>query len=451
MNTAVKWPIGLPSSAPAAGGDLFWMPKIQMPVPARYGPWVPRVLPVVARWVPVLAAAYTLYQFVEWLEEITEANPYYIGNATYHLACSPSVDGSLPTSWQQYGPPNCATGYLESVTDYNNHHGVHGPFAYGGGFAYETSYIVNLQFPFGTIAVGSLKDYYRWEDVPEDGPALTAEDVQRENNTSYVAHMAALSPEPVQGSWVYSLIPALQPVSSPIGDPEPMPLGISRALPRVSVFDDNADYPQHMYGPGSDFGLAPNQLPSVDLPLELPGVLATPPQVKTGGLPGVDGRAVPVAGTHVLEPPGRGKRERKHRVSRKVYQAMGVYGEYTEAVDVIDAAWWALPDSVRKRVNRGGDTWVRKNGKWISQASTLQKVEAIYRNYRQLDMPGFVKNLVMNQIIDYVGGLGGKASKAISQKLGLPWGLQFGSAAIKYAQERKRMNAERAKRGLPPL
>lgn len=93
-------------------------------------------------------------------------------------------------------------------------------------------------------------------------------------------------------------------------------------------------------------------------------------------------------------PPPRQK-EQKARLTKIGYALLNAFGEFTEGLDLMDAAWEALPKDLRSKSFHDGK-YVRPN--WRTRAAD------VYNNAAYIDPNQFVRNFVANQIEDtYVG------------------------------------------------
>lgn len=145
-------------------------------------------------------------------------------------------------------------------------------------------------------------------------------------------------------------------------------------------------------------------------------------------VPGVPVQTIPgsLLPPTVTGPPPKNTRQKKARVITPVtgpVTALGVriFSMATEACDAVDAAWNAIPfekklkDKVVKRLPRNAELSVKKfnpNQKW-SSPGCVNKGKYVFQNVDAIDVPTFVKNLVINELIDRFIG---KASKATNDR-----------------------------------
>lgn len=150
-----------------------------------------------------------------------------------------------------------------------------------------------------------------------------------------------------------------------------------------------------------DQGASPSRDPGTQT---RPGTATQP-----GGASG--GRTAAGPGIHTKEPPGPKVKERKGRVAKELWDALNAFGKMTEAQDMIDNAWKALPKSVRTKAFHKGQ-YVRPA--WWKRASD------VWNNWDKIDMEQFVKNVIANHIEDELIGRqsalpGGRPNPGINQ------------------------------------
>ena len=122
----------------------------------------------------------------------------------------------------------------------------------------------------------------------------------------------------------------------------------------------------------------------------------------------------PRAEAHDPRRPPRSKatRERKvyagGRVAASIRWALNLV---TEAGDVIDAAYWALPLAERRKYWRYYRTPIPHTfltARHVARISLRQKADAVFRAHQSLDMRLFAENLVSNALVDFVYGKTGQ-------------------------------------------
>lgn len=141
----------------------------------------------------------------------------------------------------------------------------------------------------------------------------------------------------------------------------------------------------------------PDGLPIREYPAPLPSPSPAPRPVQPPSWSlqfGPSGKPRP-AERHQYRPPPKGTKERKVKTTMDV--ALRVASAATEAVDVIDAVYYALPAHMR-----------------VKNATPQTKLLLIYRNVNSLDLPAAIRNIVLTQLMDVVSA---KASKPLRTAL----------------------------------
>ena len=179
-------------------------------------------------------------------------------------------------------------------------------------------------------------------------------------------------------------------------DPRVYTPGVTPQLPADPVFAPTPESPyepdgQWQWDPASFGGSAP--------------ATTSPPSTITGEVPFVPIPPVTRA------PPVPGERQRKiltrtAKVGIALYKALDAA---SEAAEVVDAIWDALPKDVKKRwkeckVNRMGDSF----GQYGPDQADC-KLRALYHNWHRVDVEQAVKNMIKNELQDRV--IGGMQSK----------------------------------------
>lgn len=122
------------------------------------------------------------------------------------------------------------------------------------------------------------------------------------------------------------------------------------------------------------------------------------------GRPGTPGVVIPV-------PPGPGEKEKKIRMHSAGVIALRFVNIVSEAVDFMDALYWALPKKY---------TSSRHNGS--------QRAQILYQHLDEVDWNKALQNVAINEFQDRILGAAGKRIGELSRKLGRPVGLQAGPA-----------------------
>lgn len=118
---------------------------------------------------------------------------------------------------------------------------------------------------------------------------------------------------------------------------------------------------------------------------------------------GDDGKAIEIPHVRPLLRAGAGTHERKVKAPMAGGWKGGAvsilkkgFGEFTEASDMIDAVYWALPEELRKKL------WL-ENGR--HELGTKKQMEALYKHYREIDPVQAAYNLAFQQMQDDVIGM----------------------------------------------
>ena len=126
---------------------------------------------------------------------------------------------------------------------------------------------------------------------------------------------------------------------------------------------------------------------------------------------------------HKPRPPGKGEKEKKVRVPAALMGAFRAATMATEAIDLLDALLEALPPKYRKGVEKSGRTDKRARlGEGVAYSTPWDKFKHLLKNWRHIDMPTAVKEIIKNQIEDkLIGGLNRGADKTRDQAGGIGW------------------------------
>lgn len=137
---------------------------------------------------------------------------------------------------------------------------------------------------------------------------------------------------------------------------------------------------------------------------------------------------------HWSKPPGRSSKERKWHImnSRLVRVVWGAFGSATEASDLIDALWDALPKSAKSGYYRLHGKGGKVFWKWRHKVDMKTKARDLWRNYDKLDLSEAIKNIAFDQLQDAAIGKLGKTAqekaRPVLEMLGRPVGFGFGPA-----------------------
>lgn len=187
--------------------------------------------------------------------------------------------------------------------------------------------------------------------------------------------------------------PNLQRWMRPIPDYDPRPAP-ARPSPFAPVEPTYAPTPDSPYEPDGSWQWAPitggGSAPAT----------TSPPNTVTGEVPFVPVPPVTRA------PPAPGERQRKvltktAKIGIMLYKALDAA---SEAAEIVDAVWDALPDDVKKRwkeckVNRMGDSF----GQYGPDQADC-KLRALYHNWHRVDVEAAIKNIIKNELQDRVIG-----------------------------------------------
>lgn len=208
-------------------------------------------------------------------------------------------------------------------------------------------------------------------------------------------------------SFAPPMAPAIIPNVNPLLDPFAQPVGVPAVQPRPLPYRllpqrlPNPSYaPGHRrefgYGSAADAGLTPRPDTATEL-YPQPG---------------------PVAPTVRPERPPPGVKEKKFMLMSRsgapfLYATVNAV---TESADVIEAFWGALPFKY-KGMTRVYNGYGRPGQKWASPPPHEQLL-LVLRHWKHLDWDKVWQNLAINQIVDWIGGKGGQATKNLNQLTG---------------------------------
>lgn len=155
--------------------------------------------------------------------------------------------------------------------------------------------------------------------------------------------------------------------------------------------------------PGETVGVKPATRTKPAPKFQPPG--RPPPPVKTG---------------EKSIPPGPKVKERKGNASPVVAKMLQAAYTVTEAKDVVDALWEALPEQIRKATPKTGRTFRNaKVGEGVPYHTIMDRAQAIYKNLQHLNLSEAALNLLMNHYEDkLVGGAMGTIDKGSKKYLG---------------------------------
>lgn len=241
------------------------------------------------------------------------------------------------------------------------------------------------------------------------------------------------------------LDPEAMPIGRPMPLPEPVPPAFAPAQPTTSpharpgdpirgpVEVPRWDYPwPEPWWPGWPVPVSPSPGPRpvtttppvVPLPVPLPppvtgvdvppGDPVVPPSISASpGAPRLRRRR-PRNGPRK---PGKSVKERKLILTPGAKSLVGLALNFaTEAADLIDAFWWALPPEYRSPPIK------HPKGYWYA-VGAAQKARDVWENFEHVDLEKALKNFVSMQASDMVAAQSGKALAKANRSLGMHLGL----------------------------
>jgi hypothetical protein len=134
-------------------------------------------------------------------------------------------------------------------------------------------------------------------------------------------------------------------------------------------------------------------------------------------------------------PPSRKHtREKKTILTMSTNAGVRLFGELTEAIDLVDALWKALMDKMVDPKNNWLKEWYERERKalqpgWIKEPTAWTKAKLIYDFWDYIDPAQAMMNIVTNEIMDRVAGkLGKGAAKSYGAATGRSIGIGTGPA-----------------------
>ena len=412
------FPANDPRKFPGQKGT-FTVPKTNIPK------WIATLAArrAIPRLNPWLQAGMTVYDIYQYLNNVA-ADPggAIDGHGVWNHYCSAATQGGPPARWVggSNGSPVCGTGTADVFTG-GNAMGTGVPPAganicviyyispFNPAFMRQHS-IWNRYLPFVNPAPApsltpatpfapgiSITDPHPWPkpgDVPNIAPNIVPEVVPPNAPGVFPAPTPGQSPKPYG-------FPGVEPSYQPKTSPWPRP-GVS---PFPSPYSPS---------PGVVITPVPAKGEGPTIVIEAPPSPGSGP--KPGQLPVPSGPKQPPWGPpHKSEPPKKKEKDNKFKGGKAGQIAGAIYGAATEGVDMIDAAWNALP------ANGGWQTKVK--GQATTPAQKLADIANALgsNNGYKFDKAGFMQDFAINaakaQAQDYAIG---KASntKGINKALG---------------------------------
>lgn len=198
--------------------------------------------------------------------------------------------------------------------------------------------------------------------------------------------------------------PYYVPAYNPLLDPNYLPIGLPVPVPRP------LPYRALSYASKQREKVAREQSPTrtepyaipVQLPLS-PGFapLTSPVGLTTQIWPVVGGMApIPALHQHRYEPPPPGTKERKLILAAGGALAAAA-NILTESADFVEALYFAIPGYLRPYKGR---------------TTVQERVDAIYRHFKDIDIAQAVENLLVNEAGDRIGGSKGRLSREAKRR-----------------------------------
>lgn len=123
--------------------------------------------------------------------------------------------------------------------------------------------------------------------------------------------------------------------------------------------------------------------------------------------------------SHSRTPPGRGTKERKGKAPKWFNAVANTAWAATEAFDLAEALFDALPEHIQATVPKNGTVDQRGFNPGMKYATPVDKALHVYRHINQLDIDQALKNVIVNHFVDeLVGRVAGGAGKQ-ARRIGL--------------------------------
>lgn len=262
----------------------------------------------------------------------------------------------------------------------------------------------------GMVPVPQQVPHYRPQEVP--WPELDPAVWPRVNPTPWP------QPEPIEVPYIVN-----DPMTAPIKNPlpvnpwgPPQPGRRFRDLPRRRPNPERNPREQPRRGPEPH--RHPQEAPS-SVPRPVP-LVPPRPVVEHIFEPGQSPRHQTVS--RPARPPPRGTKEKKFIANMPPGALASIVNAITESVDVLEAAYKALPKD-RQKCKREK----RPTG-GFSAATPQCMGAAVYNHLNEISGTKFVQELIENQIEDFIYGMGGRIGAAAASKMNRPVGPGTGLA-----------------------
>ena len=211
------------------------------------------------------------------------------------------------------------------------------------------------------------------------------------------------------------IMPSIDPLSVPPLAPPFLPLAIPyRALPYRKVNPWRSPKEQRQFGNEAPLPWYPD---GVKNPVDEIPYIAPPFSIGVGP-------AARLAKAHKRRPPDSNEKESKVRVNGVLSKLMLAGNFASEAVDVVEAIYKAIPYQFRPRY---------KNTRYAKRKVKPQEMmETIWRHHDEINYARALYNLVENELEDRIVGKFGKLAKDEATRSGRLHTLQHGAAFRRY-------------------
>lgn len=393
------------------------------PIPREYRPprlpkgpgWLggmSRAGSVLARanpWLMAGAAAWTLWDLWRQMQQDASSawsippdfecipTERFIRRSTFNEAQCGNTNFMSNAAWNNYGNyPVIVSGML---------HGIHW---YGWG---------NSRPFLGNINADRASHFYLDID-----PAVPESEVVNYPDP-IIVEVPGLSPafDTRTAPWRETVDPMQIPQFVPRGTPTPTPYDL---IPHRQTNPNRSRTEQRSAG-NREPGWSPFRPMEVPLLFD-PVILATPsrpqrPAPRPGQNPepfNPPPAALQHPGAHILMPPNPPRSKNRTKESKVRVAGMpailNIVSNYTEVLDLINVLYDALPNSAKVKYN--GTPYEKKS------ASIPEKMEALFKNWGQVDVARAVHGLLDEYLEDRFYGAIGKAGGEVSKRLGIPYG-----------------------------
>lgn len=272
-----------------------------------------------------------------------------------------------------------------------------------------------------------------WRRLKSDFPGMSNSQVAATIVVPGRSKISASVPEPYnRDNWLPTIFPDLLPPGVPSPALAPAPNSVRPPyVPSPYLPSDQQRWSSSRYGVVPRGGIVEPSFQPHETPLEHDTIVIEPMPSSNGA----GGRSPPPPRVHLNTPPRYGEKERKAKVPRALAIALNIGGKLTEAADVVDALYDALPRHVKLKF---------RNTNYLLQSATPQaKLAVLIEHYDKIDLEDALVGLAENQIEDYVLGRVGQLGKQWAKDTGRFTGsIDFGATG-RYYQMVARTQARR--------